>query len=284
MQKTEIENEQFESELNKNQTLKKIQERYSDKELKAIAEGGRIVPGYAKVPVIDFDGQRIRFGAFGDTHFGSKDSKIEHFELVIKEFKKERCDFAVHTGDVTEGMNNRPGHVFELSHLGYAEQKKYAIELLSLWEKPLYMIDGNHDRWFINSNGAIIVKDIADSLKKAEFLGHDEGDITLKGKTVLKLWHGEDGNSYATSYRIQKIIESFTGGQKPGMLIVGHTHKQIYMFERHIQAFSAGCIQMQTRWMRGKRIQAHPGFWIIDVWVNDSGISKVRSTWYPFYC
>ncbi len=284
MEKNEFENNQIKQELNKNKTLKKIEERYSEKELTAIAEGGRIVPGYAKVPVIDFDGERIRFGALTDTHFGSSFLNPEIFEKAVKEFKKEGCEFITHSGDVTEGMSNRPDQIYSLSHIGYSAQKEFAIEMLSLWNKPIYMIDGNHDRWFVKGNGALIVKDIAEHLPNAEFIGHDEGDISLKGKTVLKLWHGEDSSSYATSYRIQKVIEVFTGGQKPGMLVLGHTHKQIYMFERHIHAFSAGSIERQSDWMRSKRIPAHVGFWIIDVWVNDSGISKVRGTWYPFYC
>jgi len=35
--------------------------------------------------------------------------------------------------------------------------------------------------------------------------------------------------------------------------------------------------------MRGKRIAAHVGFWIVDVWVDDSGVAKTRGAWYPFY-
>jgi hypothetical protein len=35
--------------------------------------------------------------------------------------------------------------------------------------------------------------------------------------------------------------------------------------------------------MRGKRIAAHTGFWIIDVWVKKEGVSKISGTWYPFY-
>jgi len=264
--------------------LKKIKDRYTDQELKAIAEGGRIVPGYGPVPVIDFEGDRIRFGVMSDTHIGSAFFKPEIFESAIKEFKKEKCEFIVHSGDVFEGMSNRPDQIYHLSHIGYSAQLNYGRELFSLWPGKIYFIDGNHDRWFIKNTGAIIVAELIKELPDAEFLGHDTGDISLKGKAVLKLWHGEDGNSYAVSYRISKVIESFTGGQKPSMLILGHVHKQAYVFERHVHAISAGCIETQSDWMRSKRIPVHVGFWIIDVWVNDQGISKVRCTWYPFYC
>lgn len=270
-------------EPNKEMVLRKISEMYTSSELQAIAHGGRLLPGYGKVPIISFSGKRIRVGAFGDTHIGSKYTPKSRILQAIEEFKKEGCDIVVHTGDVTEGMSGRPGHIYELDQLGYNAQRQEAIEILSHWTKPLYLIDGNHDRWFIKSNGALMVKDIAEALPDGHFIGHDEGDISLDGKAILKLWHGEDGSSYAVSYRIQKVIESLSGGEKPGVMLFGHTHKSTYLFDRNIHCFSTGSMQSQSAWMRGKRIAAHTGFWIMDIYVNNSGVSKVTSTFYPFY-
>lgn len=271
-------------EIDKSKLLSQIAETYTDAELKAIANGGRIVPGMTKVPVIDFEGERIRIGVITDTHIGSKQFAESRLFQAFDEFRKEQVDFIVHAGDVTEGMSNRPGHIYELDHLGYDAQKEVAIKLFSEWtDTEIYAIDGNHDRWFIKSSGALIVKDIAEALGNFHFLGHDEGDISLNGKATLKLWHGEDGNSYALSYRLQKIAESLSGGEKPNAMICGHTHKYVKIFERNIWIVSAGSIQAQTQWMRGKRIAAHVGFCIMDLWVNDKGISKMRETWYPFY-
>jgi len=271
---------------NKSALLGKIADQYSEKELQAIAKGGRILPGIAKVPIVHFEGERIRIGAISDTHFGSLYTHPEYVNQAFEEFKKEKVDFITHSGDVVEGMSTRHGHVYELSHIGYDNQKDHAVEVLSQWtDTPAYAIDGNHDRWFIkNSNtGALIVKDICKELPNWEFIGHDEGDISLKGKATLKLWHGIDGNSYALSYRLQKIVESLTGGEKPSLMFLGHTHKYVSIFERMIYAISVGSIQRQSNWMRGKKIAAHVGFIIADVWVNDSGVSKFSHTWYPFY-
>jgi len=181
-------------------------------------------------------------------------------------------------------MSNRSGHIYELSHLGYAAQKEHAIEVLSQWsDTPIYMVSGNHDLWFKKSNGADVVNDICEVIPNAEYLGEHEGDISLNGKGILKLWHGGDGNSYAISYRLQKIIEAITGGEKPDMLIAGHVHKSMYMYDRHVHVYSAGAIQRQTPWMRGKRIASHTGFWIVEAWVNSDGISKTRGEWFPYY-
>lgn len=271
-------------EIDKSRLLSQIADNYSDSELKAIANGGRIVPGMAKVPVIDFEGERIRIGAITDTHIGSLQFSEQRLFQAFDEFRKEGVDFIVHAGDVTEGMSSRPGHIYELSHLGYDKQKEYAAGVFSQWsDTDIYAIDGNHDRWFVKSSGALIVKDIAEAVDNFHFLGHDEGDISLKGKATLKLWHGEDGNSYALSYRLQKIAESLSGGEKPNVMICGHTHKYVKIWERNIWIVSAGSLQAQTQWMRGKRIAAHVGFCIMDIWVNNNGVAKFRETWYPFY-
>lgn len=263
--------------------LKKIGEKFSPLELQAIANGGRLLPGMAKVPIVSFEGTHIRIGAITDTHIGSKYFKRERLIQAFDEFEKEGVNFVTHSGDVTEGMSNRPGHIYELDQLGYNDQREEAINVLSYWKGKMYLIDGNHDRWFIKSNGALIVQDIAKELPDAEFLGHDEGDISLNGFATLKLWHGEDGSSYAVSYRIQKVIESLSGGEKPQVMFFGHTHKATYLFDRNIHCYSMGCIESQSKWMRGKRISAHTGFWIIDLWVNEQGVCKAGSTFYPFY-
>ena len=268
----------------KNKIMSQILQSYSEKELEAIAKGGRIVPGYGKVPIISFEGERIRIGAITDTHIGSNKMPPDRIYQAFEEFRKEKVDFITHSGDVTEGMSNRPGHVYELSEIGYANQKSAAVNIFKQWtDSDIYAIDGNHDQWYIKSNGAKIVEDIAGEVPNFHFIGHMEGDISLKGKAILKLWHGEDGNSYALSYRLQKILESLMGGEKPNAMLCGHTHKYVNIFERHVFCMSIGCMQSQTPWMRAKRLAAHPGFAIIDYWVNDKGICKMTHTWYPFY-
>lgn len=184
--------------VDRGKIIAQIIQNYTDKELEAIAKGGRIVPGYAKVPIISFEGKRIRVGAITDTHIGSVDFHEERLYQSFDEFKKAKVDFIVHAGDVLEGMSNRPGHIYELTHLGYEQQKNYSVSLLSQWtDTDIYAISGNHDRWYVKSAGANALADISKEVKNFHFLGHDEGEISLDGKAVLRLWHGEDSSSYA---------------------------------------------------------------------------------------
>ena len=269
--------------VERGKVLKDIDKQYTHAELVAISKGNSMLAPISYTPIVEFSGERTRIGVMGDVHFGSKYCLYELVEKAFKEFEKENCDIVCQVGDLTEGMSNRPGHMYELDHLGYHEQKKVAIEYMSKCPVPLYIIDGNHDRWFIKSNGALIVSDICDAIEHSTFLGHDEGNLSLGDTATVRLWHGEDGSSYAVSYRIQKIVESLTGGTKPNVMLLGHVHKSMYLFDRHIHCYSAGAFQRQTAWMRGKRLSSHTGFWIVDIYVNKTGVSKTTGTWYPFY-
>lgn len=265
------------------ETLKKIQESYTPEELKAISKGAQITNMVYRTHRVDFDGDCITFGHITDLHVGSIYFVEKYFYQALEECHKEKCKFIAVTGDITEGMNIRHCNIYELTHLGATAQKEYAVNLLKQWTKPLYLIDGNHDRWYMKPGGLIIVKEICKEIPNAEFLGQDEGDIKIGENIIVKLWHGEDSSSYATSYRIQKIVEAFSGGEKPNILLAGHTHKQIYMFERNVHCISGGAMCKQSHWMRSKRLANHMGFWIIKAWIGKTGVTKFSPTWYPFY-
>jgi hypothetical protein len=82
---------------------------------------------------------------------------------------------------------------------------------------------------------------------------------------------------------LQKLIESFSGGDKPNVLIAGHVHKRGTFFIRNVHAIGAACIQKQSKWMRGKRIDAHTGFGILELVLNDKGVGMLTETFFPFY-
>src|SRR5581483_12495394 len=91
-----------------------------------------------------------------------------------------------------------------------------------------------------------------------------EHDIIFKGKhaqQVMRLIHAGGGSAYATSYTVQKIVESYQGGEKPQILLAGHYHKAEYGYPREVHCVQAACTEDQTLFMRKKKIAAHVGFW-----------------------
>jgi len=270
--------------LSKKTLLEQIADKYSPKELEAIANGKQAVKSEQSAK-ISFIGDCIKFGFFTDPHMGSVYFSENHFNAMVEEFKKENVDFIACAGDVTDGMTTNPmrGQIYELTHIGFDRQKEYAIEQLKKFDGiPFYTVDGNHDRWFNKLSGSTIVKEICKEVDNATYLGHDIADLIVKGVRI-RLWHGEDASSYAVSYRVSKIVESLTGGDKPNILLCGHTHKQVSMIERNIHCFSGGALSGQSAWMKSKRLAAHVGFYIIEATICNGGVGKITSTWYPFF-
>jgi predicted phosphodiesterase len=267
----------------KDAVLAKIKGNFSDKELKKLAEG-KLADTQHYTPVHNFCGDTVTIGYCTDTHLGSLYTHPEMLSEFFEECDLADVDLICHSGDVHEGLSNRAGHVYECTHVGYNAQLDLSREVFSEWKHtPIYMIAGNHDEWFKKNSGAEIVKELCAGQDNLMYLGHDEGDIKLNGAVTLKLWHGGDGSSYAFSYRVQKVVESFSGGEKPNIMFCGHTHKAISMFCRNIHCVSGGSIQKQSKWMRGKRLSAHVGFHIVKVGINDTGVAWIEPRWYPFY-
>lgn len=260
-----------------------LRKQYSKEELKAIASGGRPSTIEKKKGIsLDFEGEEIVFGVIADTHFGSIYSPTDYLSSAIREFEKQNCDFIVHAGDVTEGMSGRPGHVYELSDIGYKAQRDVAIKMMSEWKKKWYVISGNHDCWYLQKAdiGADIVQDICERLPDASYLGIHEGDINIKG-VIIRLWHGQDGSSYAHSYRLQQVLASLDVEDIPDIMIAGHCHKSGYFFDRGCHTIAAGTLQDQSGFMRYKRLPAHVGFYIIRMKVQEGKLISFSPTYYP---
>lgn len=261
--------------------LAKISDTLTIDEIKRISTSER--PDVTDSVALNFEGSEYKFAHMTDLHFGSIYTKPEMIEACMKKAEDDGCQAIMLSGDITDGLSNRKDHVYVLSHVGYEAQRDHAVEILSKSKLPLYMISGNHDLYYKLSGGANIVKDICDRIPNATFLGDHEGSVFLNGGVEIRLWHGLDGASYAHSYRLQKVVESLYGGDKPNVLLAGHTHKMGYFFDRNVHIVSGGCLQYQSKWMRMKRLQAHVGFWKIRTVINDRGIVEFNPTFLPFY-
>jgi predicted phosphodiesterase len=265
-----------------NTILDKITERYSERELKNIANGHSDMP-IAAAAEISFSGQWFKWMQISDTHLGSKYTNPADIIAAFKHAENEGCQMIAHAGDVFDGMSKREGHIYELSDIGFTAQLELGKQVFAETKLPVNMISGNHDEWFIKSNGAYIVKELCDSLPNLNYLGQNYGTIYINGARY-ELTHGLDGGmAYAISYRVQKIIEAYEGGHKPQIIGTGHDHKAGYFFLRNVHAFLGGCMQNQTDWMRQTRKSAMKGYWIIEALIDNAEIKTIKMQFTPFY-
>lgn len=243
---------------------------------------------YAEPTTVDSTWQGndiIRFGIVSDTHFNSKYQQLSHLLEFYKICEREGIDKIYHAGDLDEGEEMRIGHKYECfnqgadDHTDYIEENYPCINGITT-----YFITGNHDHTLIKRAGYNIGRTIANRREDMIYLGPDFARIMLTPNCSMDIIHPADGAAYALSYATQKMIDSLQGGQKPNILICGHHHKAMYYEYRNIQVIEAGTFQAQTPFMRGKRISANVGGWIITIHVDKGGtIKRFIPEWIPFY-
>lgn len=231
---------------------------------------------------------------FGDTHMGNKGYDHKIMNTMAKVAKDEDIDYILCTGDIADGWyQNRPASIFEQDAIGFENQLEKSVkEFSKLGDsgKPLIYITGNHEyNTFVRGAGVEfgnIFKLRLDELGiDNTYLGNAEGDVKLGTGTKIKLIHPDGGTAYAISYKSQKIIESLQGsdGKLPDVALIGHFHKSEYIPYMGVQAFQTGTLCGQTKFMRGKGIPAHKGFWLLDIYSNKNGsVAKVIPEFYSF--
>jgi len=240
-----------------------------------------------RVTDYSFTGEVIKFGVVSDSHLGSVYDNVPLLKAAYDVFDREGITKVFHAGDICDGEHMRQGHEYELRVVGFDKQCEYVVNEYPHREGiETIFLCGNHDMSFWKYSGVDIGVHIARQRPDLKYIGTLEADITLTtttGSTTVRLWHPLLGSAYAISYHPQRYIESLSGGSKPGILIIGNFHKAEWLFYRNIHTLQPGCLQFQTRWMKGKRISAHLGFSIVEAHLCDKGVARLKFEFFPDY-
>jgi len=238
---------------------------------------------------IDFPEKHVKFLMFGDMHIGHNNYRSDIKRIMKTDAKRQGCEFGINAGDTIEGYSGRPGHLYELSDIGYDKQMK-RFEKEFKFGMPIYSIEAqdSHSGWYHNKSnmGVDIGSELEKKAKDYKFIGYDEQDLTLDNGLKIRLRHPGGGSAYCIVYKLQKYIESIGGGDKPHILGQGHFHKASHIFYRNINGYDVGTLQNQSPFMKKKGSPAHVGYWILDVYMHKNkkkGIERVVSQFVPFY-
>lgn len=220
------------------------------------------------VKIIKNKQNTFRFALISDTHYGSLYHDTGALHSFLRYVAASGVTTVLHAGDVLEGEKMHFGQDRELSHAGLTQQLEALAEFPHGLGLDVKFITGNHDICYVKASGVNVGQMIADATGW-ECLGDMYGEVsfdTPSGAYRVGLFHPRDGSAYAMSYKLQKIIEQWTGGKKPHMLVVGHYHKALSIPQyRNVHAVHPGCFQQQTPFMAGKGLAAHVGGWIVEV-------------------
>lgn len=250
---------------------------------------------FKRVNIESFYGGNVKIGVLGDTQLGSNYERLDVLHALYDLYEKEGITKVFHAGDLIDGEQIYSGHEYEVKVVGADKQIQHTIENYPKKENIVtYFISGNHDLVYYKRMGYDIGRGfLTQTRSDMKYLGPEEADFDLYAGDVNKrkipvkfrLFHpGGTGSAYAISYRSQKIIESYGGGEKPGILAIGHLHKASYFFVRNVHAIQVGCCQSQTRFMRNRAIQAHIGGFILEFNIDENGtITRFKNEFIPFY-
>jgi len=226
----------------------------------------------------------IRFGLMGDTQINSKYTQITHLHDFYDKCKAEGIDTVYHTGDIDDGEKMRPGHEYELYNQGADDHIAEIVKVYPNNGVKTYFITGNHDAAYVKLCGLDIGYKIAEKRPDMIYLGYMSSTINLTDNCTMELRHPIDGTAYAISYKIQKMIEAMSGGEKPNILAIGHYHKSCFMPYRNVHSIQTGCFQAQSNWMKGKSIAAVMGGWIVEIHVDEEGtITRIKPEFIEYY-
>lgn len=240
---------------------------------------------HIQTPQLCLEGTHHRFGVLGDNHCGSLYADYALLAYAYDVFEKEKIRTVLNTGDISDGIKMFKGHEYELEAHGADNQVNIIKERYPRKSHIItYFIKGNHDYSFYKHGGLDIGKIIGHERPDLIHIGHQEADIKIgKGDSnaTIRLYHPDGGTAYAISYNIQRYIAELPSGTKPDILITGHYHKGEMLFYRGVCAIQSGTTQAQTPFMRGRKISAAMGFWIIEVVVAPERVVSVTGRFFP---
>lgn len=214
--------------------------------------------------------EHLKILLISDTHLCSKYDRLDILRYLYDKAEDKGIKHILHSGDFTDGKSNRPEHIYELKEVSYDGQIDYCVEKYPTFSGKTYVISGNHDNWWYKSIGSEIVKSIANRRDDIIYLGSDVADMKI-GKLKIRLFHGNGGNSYAKSYKIQKYLDTIPLNEKPDILQTGHIHQAFYYKQDNTHCLQTGCLEDLTPYARGLGFSGEKTCWWLDVDFDDKG-------------
>jgi transposase len=233
------------------------------------------------------------FGVTSDNHLCSKYARLDVLNAAYDHFERRGITHVFNAGNWVDG-EARFNKTELLTAPGMDNQLDYLIDKFPVRKgiTTHFIAGDDHEGWYAQREGIEIGRYLESRATAAgrndlHYLGYAECDVALKcgsGAAVARVVHPGGGSAYAISYTDQKRVESYQGGEKPQLEIVGHYHKFNYGFPREVHTVQAGCTCDQSLFMRKKRLQAHVGFVELRIKQDSAGvITRFGVEWFPFF-
>lgn len=239
----------------------------------------------AKLDLTVKPGSTVRVGVVSDTHIGSKYQQITALRDFYKYADGRGVQAYLHGGDVLEGIHQ--------AHRDAAyEQYAFGVDaqvdaVVSQYPKSAngdtLHVAGNHDDWAFQNVGVTSGSMIQARRPDLKYLGYHSAFVEL-GEIRILVQHGsKGGNSYAKSYRVQKLIEGLSDEERTAtdLAMFGHWHNDGYLGRyMGVMTFMLPCFKAQDRFLRMLGRNPTIGGLVLEIeFTRDKKVWTVRQDW-----
>lgn len=216
----------------------------------------------------------LTIGIISDTCLNSKYARLDILHTAYDVFKRNKVPYVLHCGNFTEGYAKGDTHVEHILYQDYEGMLDYIDRVYPAIGVPTYFIGGRNERSFFkrvvlkplydeelledegfdDDEKAILVQektnvclDLEVLREDLNFLGWHNAKVRIAPQTTLTLASPKSGSRkpYTVSHPIQKIIESYGGGEKPDIQVVGYYNQRWSGIHLGINAIMIGTAQNQ---------------------------------------
>jgi hypothetical protein len=251
-----------------------------------------IEPGQSEVKGSNEEWTHV-FGFTTDNHLCNRHSRLDVLNSAYDHFQREGITLVYNAGNWIDG-EARFNKTELVTAPGMDHQLDYLIDNFPVRKgiETHYIAGDDHEGWYQQREGIEVGRYLQMRAEDSgrtdlKYLGYAEADVKLSygsGSSVMRVVHPGGGSAYAISYTDQKRVESYQGGEKPQIELVGHYHKFNYGYPREVHTLQGGCTVDQSMFMRKKRLQAHVGYSLVRIKQElDGTVSRFVVEWCPFY-
>lgn len=229
-----------------------------------------------------------------DIHAGSKAFDEEGLRICLEKAKKERIKDIHISGDLFDGINVYPGHLYNLKYVTEDDQIESLFQVFRDFPYFRYRASkGNHDFSFEKRGGMNPVQVLESRLvsEGIDFMSLNGmvADFVIRG-VVKRMVHLAGGRAYAKSYPSQVYIRNLLDANGPFIKIkgrkyplrflqCGHLHFEVSFETAGVRVTHPGNFQFPTDFTTRKGLVGPQGCRFTQTLIKDGEILEYTSKW-----
>lgn len=241
-----------------------------------------------------FADDRVRFGAIGDTHLGSRYERLDVLNALYDFFEQQGIEKVLHTGNWIEG--EAPFNKEDINISGIENQFDYFFKNYPRRVGiTTYFVGGDdHEGWYHKRQG-ISLRTYWDAKAREwyrddmVYLGYMEADVVLPFRNekvepvTVRVIHPGGGSAKSISLQAQNIVDGWHPDEFVDILLVGHYHKSHMLPDyKGVTVIQTGTCQDKTPFIRKNKLAVHIGGWVVEAIRTSEGGLVVNGTYVPF--